>query len=212
MRSIEFSLENPWLLLAALPALALILLFCRRMRRAPGAPRPERWALALRVAEAALAVLILAQVSLTSYTARRQTIVLADRSDSMAGSQEAVEDRLALMAELAGEEQPLQVMDFAASWGPLRQPQDPAALDGLATGPEAALIMAAGPFPNGGKRDRVAHRRCAHRRKRGGGLGAPGGHTGGCNPLGRMGGSAGSPAHQPGAARWRGGGAAVTLT
>ena len=154
MRSIEFSFENPWLLLAALPALALILLFCRRMRRAPGAPRPERWALALRVAEAALAVLILAQVSLTSYTARRQTIVLADRSDSMAGSQEAVEDCLALMAELAGEEQPLQVMDFAASWGPLRQPQDPAAsLDGSATDLEAALTAAAGSFsPNGGKR------------------------------------------------------------
>ena len=154
MRSIEFSFENPWLLLAALPALALILLFCRRMRRAPGAPRPERWALALRVAEAALAVLILAQVSLTSYTARRQTIVLADRSDSMAGSQEAVEDCLALMAELAGEEQPLQVMDFAASWGPLRQPQDPAAsLNGSATDLEAALTAAAGSFsPNGGKR------------------------------------------------------------
>lgn len=154
MRSIELSFENPWLLLAGIPALGLLLWSCRWMRRAPKAPLAEKWALALRIVEAALAVLILANVSLVSYTVQRQTIVLADRSDSMAEGRQAVDQCLADIAAQSGEDAVLGVMDFAASCSALHPLDQPAAqVDGSATDLEAALRAAAAAFSqNAGKR------------------------------------------------------------
>ena len=152
MRSIELSFEHPALLLLALPALALIFLLCRRMRRSQVAPLAERCALVLRVVEVVLTVLILAGISLVSYTSERQTIVLADRSDSMQGVREAVDACLADMA--AQGDEVLSVMDFAATCGPLHPLSAPAsALSGSATDLQAALHAAAGAFAtDAGKR------------------------------------------------------------
>ena len=153
MRNIELTFEHPYLLLAAIPAWALVLWACRWMRRAPRTPLAEKWALALRVAEVALAALILAGAALTHYTAQRQTIVLADRSDSMAQAAGDVDQCLADIAALAGEEKVLGVMDFAAACSSLRSLDQPAApIDGAATDLEGALRAASAALTGEGSK------------------------------------------------------------
>ncbi len=151
MKNIEVYFESPWLLLLAIPALLLILFSCRWMRRAEKTPFAEKCALVLRAAEVILAVLILAGFSVIVHSSDTQTIVLADRSDSMTSVQEELDACIAEMED----DSLLGVIDFAAEAGPLRPAaQKPENLSaGSATDLESALHAAADSFSgNAGQR------------------------------------------------------------
>ncbi len=114
MKSTEFFLESPLLLLlGALCALAVFAAW-RLLRSAAHRRGVERAALFLRVAELLLLAVIAAGPQLITYARDTSMVVLVDRSQSMSAAREAVD---ALASEIAQKAQPgsvLATVDFAA--------------------------------------------------------------------------------------------------
>lgn len=127
--------ETPQLLLLAIPALLIVILAYRLMRKDEEARAAERPATVLKAIEAVLLVLIIAGLSVVTYSTEMTTVILADRSASMAGVQEQMDARIEEIIAGAGENETVRVLDFAAgsAW----------AADGAQIGLEATDVAAA---------------------------------------------------------------------
>lgn len=117
MKSIDNHLrvffETPQLLLLVIPALLIVILAYRIMRKDEEARAAERPAAVLKAIEAALLVLIIAGLSVVTYSQKTTTVILADRSASMAGVQDQMDARIEEITKGAGEYETVRVLDFA---------------------------------------------------------------------------------------------------
>ncbi|MBR4863109.1 MAG: VWA domain-containing protein [Oscillospiraceae bacterium] len=115
MSNIELSFENPWLLLLAIPAFAIILLpflFLPKLRRntfrkiAP---------VVIHLVVVTLLILIIAGFTVTENSDSQAVLLLVDLSDSTAPVQTQIEDHAKQLTELIDQETPVGVLVFGAS-------------------------------------------------------------------------------------------------
>lgn len=142
MRNTEFFFASPALLLAVIPAVLLVMAAYRYLRKGAGEPAVERPAMALRIAEVIMLVLILAGPQLVSHHSDVSTVVLLDRSTSMAGMEETADGIALALAGAAGEDDAVLTMEFAGTAA-----QSAPRTDSCATDIEAALDAAASAMP-----------------------------------------------------------------
>lgn len=130
--------EAPYLLLLVIPAAALVILAYRLMRKDEEARNAERPAAVLKVIEIVLLVLIIAGLSVVTYSTRATTVILADRSSSAANVQAEMDALVQEIMESAGANETIRVLDFG---------------EGGATDIAAAIDAACEAFPeDAGKR------------------------------------------------------------
>ena len=136
--------ESPQLLLLAVPALLIVILAYRLMRKDEEARAVERPATVLKVIEAVLLVMIIAGLSVVTYSLESTTVILADRSASMAGVQAQMDACIEEIIETADKGETVRVLNFAggSAWqGDAAQP------DAQATDIAAAIDAACDAFP-----------------------------------------------------------------
>lgn len=109
---IQVFFEAPHLLLLVIPAIALVILAYRLMRKDEEARAAERPAAVLKAIEAALLVLIIAGLSVVTYSTKSQTVILADRSDSTANVQADMDALIEEIKAGAGRDETVRVLDF----------------------------------------------------------------------------------------------------
>ena len=113
MSNIEVYFASPLWLLLMIPACAAVLAAWRMMRRGEGERRAERLAMLLRMAEMVLLALIISGLNVVTYSPKRETKVLVDKSGSMEAAQEAVDDAISRILQDAGEEDAIEIIPFA---------------------------------------------------------------------------------------------------
>ena len=139
MRDIDLLFETPWLLLAAIPAVAFVLLAFRFLRKEKEISCADRAAALMRVLAVVLLVVIAAGPGVMLYSHDAQTVILADRSASMEPAREQMDGWIAsAKQELSGD---VRVLEFAAAPVQAGVEADPAGTD-IA----AAIDAAAGLF------------------------------------------------------------------
>ena len=84
MKDIDLFFENPLVLLAAIPLVLFVAAAFRLLRREKEIMRADRTAAVLRAIELILLVVIAAGPVVTLYSHHTETVILADRSASMA--------------------------------------------------------------------------------------------------------------------------------
>lgn len=95
-----------------IPAAALVVLSYRLMRKDEEARHAERPAAVLKVIEIVLLVLIIAGLSVVTYSTQAATVILADRSSSAANVQAEMDALVQEIMESAGENETVRVLDF----------------------------------------------------------------------------------------------------
>ncbi len=138
MKDIDLFFETPVLLLAAIPAVACIAAFFL-LRREKGIGYTDRMAAVLRAIETLLLIIIAASPCVTLYAHQMETVILADRSGSMALLRE--EMNAWIEAAKRDTDGSIRVIDFAAA--PM---EDSSAPDLWGTNIAAAIDAAAGAF------------------------------------------------------------------
>lgn len=129
MRSIDERIrvffETPQLLLLAIPALLIVILAYRLMRKDAESRAAEKPAAVLKAVEAVLLVLIISGLSVVTYSTEITTVILADRSASMAAVQDQLDARIEEIIAGADRNETVRVMNFAdgSAWqGDAEQP------------------------------------------------------------------------------------------
>ena len=141
MRDIDLLFETPWLLLAAVPAVAFVLLAFRLLRKEKEISRADRWAALLRVLAVILLVVIAAGPGVTLYSHVVQTVILADRSASMEPARAQMDEWIVSSGkEKSGS---VSVLEFAAAPAQGADTLDPAATD-IAAAIDAASALFSG--------------------------------------------------------------------
>lgn len=114
MRDIEIFFQNPAFLLAAIPAVLLVAVFLR-LRKEKHPAKADRAAAWLRMLEVVLLVVIAAGPVVTLYSHQVETVILADRSGSMAPAKEQVDAWIETAKRDTNKS--VRVMDFASGTG-----------------------------------------------------------------------------------------------
>ena len=142
--------ETPQLLLLVIPALVIVILAYRLMRKDEEARAAERPAAVLKAIEAALLVMVVAGLSVVTYSTDMTTVILADRSASMAGVRTEMDARIEEITGSADKNETVRVLDFAGGSAWQTEGETPSA---GATDIAAAIDAACAVFPeDAGKR------------------------------------------------------------
>ena len=113
MRDIDLFFENPAVLLAAIPAVLFVAAAERLLRREKEIARADRVAAVLRAAAVILLAVIAAGPGVTRYSHNTETVILADRSGSMAPAMAQMDAWIEAAKQDADES--VRVVDFAAA-------------------------------------------------------------------------------------------------
>lgn len=143
MRSIDVSFGSPLLLLLIIPAALLIFAAYRWMRRGEGDRQVERVAFVLRLAQAALLVLLVSGLSVVTNSSDTAMTLLLDSSASMETAAQQAQAFAAQVQQQSGEGYTVNVLRFADR----AAADDGAVLDQRATNLAAAMAAAGEALP-----------------------------------------------------------------
>jgi len=127
MKDIDLFFENPAVLLAAIPAVLFVAMAARLLRREKKNMRADRAAAVLRAAAVILLTMIAAGPSVTLYSRSMETVILADRSGSMAPAAAQIDAWIEAAKRDGGES--VRVVNFAAAPAGGTDEADPAGTD-----------------------------------------------------------------------------------